>query len=222
MVGSEPFSSSTSLGFLCSVLGARCSVFCIRYSVFSFQFSVFCLRFLFSDFCISAFLHFCICFCFWFWFLFGLVCFVLFCLCIVYFVFCYLLFVLNLIMEEIPSDEFPEQIQLPSRWWWSGSSWHFCYGEGRYWWIYAPRVTLVSRSRLAGVTGFLRPPAHADPIGTVLIFGGRRLRRKGGLFVRVLLSYMAIYHGYGIRDLTWVTKGDRSTVHGVAWVGEES
>ena len=78
----------------------------------------------------------------------------------------------------------------------------FCYGEGRYWWIYAPRVTLVSRSRLAGVTGFLRPPAHADPIGTVLIFGGRRLRRKGGLFVRVLLSYMAIYHGYGIRDLT--------------------
>ena len=57
----------------------------------------------------------------------------------------------------------------------------FCYDEGRYWWIYAPRVTLVSRPRLAGVTGFLRIfPAHAVPIATVLIFLGRRFRRKGG------------------------------------------
>ena len=48
----------------------------------------------------------------------------------------------------------------------------FCYGEGRYWWIYAPRVILVSRPRLAGVTGFLRIfPAHAVPIPTDLFFG---------------------------------------------------
>ena len=57
----------------------------------------------------------------------------------------------------------------------------FCYLEGRYWWIYAPRVTLVSRSRLAGVTGLLKLfPAHAVPIATVLIFLGRRFCRKGG------------------------------------------
>ena len=30
----------------------------------------------------------------------------------------------------------------------------FCYGEGRYQWIYAPRVILVSRPRPARVTGF--------------------------------------------------------------------
>ena len=49
----------------------------------------------------------------------------------------------------------------------------FCYGEGRYWWINAPRVTLVSRPRLAGVTGFLGIfPAHAVSIATVLTFGG--------------------------------------------------
>ena len=29
----------------------------------------------------------------------------------------------------------------------------FCYEEGRYRWIYAPRVALVSRPRLAGVAG---------------------------------------------------------------------
>ena len=57
----------------------------------------------------------------------------------------------------------------------------FCYDEGRYWWIYAPSVILVSRPRLAGVTGFLRVfPAHAVPIATVLIFLGRRSWRKGG------------------------------------------
>ena len=57
----------------------------------------------------------------------------------------------------------------------------FCYGEGRYWRMYAPRVTLVSRPRMAGVTGFLRLlPAHAVPIATVLFFWGRRFRRKGG------------------------------------------
>ena len=57
----------------------------------------------------------------------------------------------------------------------------FCYGEGRYWWIYAPRVTLVSRPRLAGVTGFLRiSPAHAVPIATVLVLVARRFHRKGG------------------------------------------
>ena len=32
---------------------------------------------------------------------------------------------------------------------------------------------------------------------------------------------MATYHGYGIEDLTLVTKEDRSTVQGVAWVREE-
>ena len=48
----------------------------------------------------------------------------------------------------------------------------FC-GEGRDWWIYAPRATLVSRPRLVGVTGSLRIfPAYAIPIATVLIFLG--------------------------------------------------
>ena len=49
----------------------------------------------------------------------------------------------------------------------------FCYGEGRYWLIYAPGVILVSRPRLAGVTGFLRLfPAHAVSIATIFIFFG--------------------------------------------------
>ena len=84
-------------------------------------------------------------------------------------------------MEEKPSDEFPEHTQLPIRLWWIGSSRPLLFGEGRYWWIYAPRVILVSRPRLARVTGFLRiSPAHAVPIATVLIFLDRRFRRKGG------------------------------------------
>ena len=37
----------------------------------------------------------------------------------------------------------------------------FCYGEGRYWWICAPRVILVSRPRLAGVTGFFEKFSRA-------------------------------------------------------------
>ena len=32
----------------------------------------------------------------------------------------------------------------------------FCYGEGRCWWIYALRVTLLSKPRLTGVTGGFR------------------------------------------------------------------
>ena len=36
-------------------------------------------------------------------------------------VFCFFCF--YLIMEEKPSDEFPEHSQLPIRWWWIGSSW---------------------------------------------------------------------------------------------------
>ena len=83
-------------------------------------------------------------------------------------------------MEEKPSDECPEHAQLR----YCGGELDqvglFCYGEGRYWWIYAPRVTLVSRPRLARVTGYLRIfPMHAVPLATVLFFLGRRFRRKG-------------------------------------------
>ena len=52
----------------------------------------------------------------------------------------------------------------------------FCYEEGRYRWIYAPRVALVSRPRLAGVAGFLRiSPAHAVSIASVFIFFGKKV-----------------------------------------------
>ena len=47
----------------------------------------------------------------------------------------------------------------------------FCYGEGRYWWIYAPRVIQVSWPRLAEFAGIYRIfPAHAVPIATDLCF----------------------------------------------------
>ena len=47
----------------------------------------------------------------------------------------------------------------------------FCYEEGRYRWIYAPHMALVSRPRLAGVAGFLRIfPACAVSIAFVIFF----------------------------------------------------
>ena len=58
----------------------------------------------------------------------------------------------------------------------------FYYGEGRYWWIYAPRVTLVSRPRLAGVTGFFETfsRARSSHRYRFIFLGGRKFRRKGG------------------------------------------
>ena len=47
----------------------------------------------------------------------------------------------------------------------------FCYEEGRYRWIYAPHVALVSRPRLTGVAGFSRIfPACVVSIATVFVF----------------------------------------------------
>ena len=76
-------------------------------------------------------------------------------------------------MEEKSSNEYLESTQLP----YGGDGLDqvglFCYNRGRYRWIYAPRVALVSRPRLAGVAGFLRFfPAHAVSIAALFNFFG--------------------------------------------------